>query len=128
MIESIDPQPGCKQYGTAERLREAVLTERKLYAPKPVAASRCEVPNRRLRSIVRDRNCTGRRGQVVTDHLLRPAVTMLPISSVVRSSQWVDHLGPIPDRVGHSRAGGSASNCRQTRKAATCRARRLPCA
>ena len=103
-------------------------SERKPYARGPVAASRCEVTNRRLRSIVRDRNCTGRRGQVATDHLLRPGVTMLPISSVVRSSWRVDHPGPAPDRLGHSRAAGSASDRRQNPRTAICRARRLPCA
>jgi hypothetical protein len=50
-------------YNCTERQREAVLAKRKPYAREPVAASRCEVPNRRLRSIVGDRNCTGGAGK-----------------------------------------------------------------
>src|SRR5260370_28472555 len=63
MIEGVESQPGCKQHDTAERQRGAVLAERKPGAAKPVGASRCEAPNRRPRSIVRDRNCTGRQAR-----------------------------------------------------------------
>src|ERR1700674_4710800 len=69
IIERIDSWPDCKQYNSAEREHESVLTERMPYACEPIAASRCEMPNRRLKSIVRDRNCPAGSGYVATDHL-----------------------------------------------------------